>query len=172
MQQRDSATEVRRSFLGWLIGAIAGLIVIVTGIPLVGFTVLPALRRRSQGWVLAGSVVSLDSGIPREFEVVVSIADGWRKTTRKKSIWVVKDQRGAISAYSAICPHLGCGYRWEAEQRRFHCPCHHSFFDLDGRVLSGPAPRALDTLPVKVEDGQLLVMYKEFKAGTSAKMEL
>ncbi len=40
------------------------------------------------------------------------------------------------------------------------------------KVLSGPAPRPLDTLPVKIEGGRLLVTYKEFKAGTAAKTEL
>ena len=43
---------------------------------------------------------------------------------------------------------------------------------VQGEVLSGPAPRPLDTLPVKIEGGRLLVTYKEFKAGTAAKIEL
>jgi nitrite reductase/ring-hydroxylating ferredoxin subunit len=33
------------------------------------------------------------------------------------------------------------------------CPCHGSVYAADGRVLSGPAPRSLDTLPMQVQGG-------------------
>lgn len=167
-----SEGEGRRTFLAWMSGAIAGAIGLVVGIPLVGYTILPALKRRQPEWNEVGKVESLQPGVPKEMACIHSITDGWQKTTTKKSIWVVKDDSGTITAYSPICTHLGCGYRWEADQRKFHCPCHHSFFALDGKVLSGPAPRPLDTLPAKIENGRLLVIYKEFKAGTAAKIEL
>lgn len=162
----------RRTFLGWVTGVIAGVIGVTVGGSLVGYTILPALKRRQPEWNDVGKVESLQPGIPKEMACIHSIADGWQKTTTKKSLWVVKDNAGSVTVYSPICTHLGCGYRWEADQQQFHCPCHHSFFSLDGKVLSGPAPRPLDTLPTKIEKGRLLVIYKEFKAGTAAKIEL
>jgi menaquinol-cytochrome c reductase iron-sulfur subunit len=45
-------------------------------------------------------------------------------------------------------------------------------FDLNGAVLGGPAPRPLDRLPVKIDNGRLYVIYKEFKAGLPKSMEL
>ncbi|MCE9535722.1 MAG: Rieske 2Fe-2S domain-containing protein, partial [Nitrospirae bacterium] len=68
--------------------------------------------------------------------------------------------------------HLGCGYHWDRTDSRFKCPCHGSVYDVTGEVLAGPAPRALDRLPAKIEAGRLLVMYKEFKPGLSRSMEL
>ncbi|MCA9419568.1 MAG: ubiquinol-cytochrome c reductase iron-sulfur subunit [Nitrospira sp.] len=167
-----SEEKGRRTFLGWVSGGIAAAMGLVVGIPLVGYTILPALKRRQPEWNDVGNVEALQPGVPKEMACIHSITDGWQKTTTKKSIWVVRNDTGTITAYSPICTHLGCGYRWEADQRKFHCPCHHSFFSLDGKVLSGPAPRPLDTLPAKIEKGRLLVIYKEFKAGTAAKIEL
>jgi menaquinol-cytochrome c reductase iron-sulfur subunit len=76
-----------------------------------------------------------------------------------------------LRVFSPLCPHLGCGYRWEGTERKFKCPCHGSVYAITGEVLAGPAPRPLDTLPTKVENGRLLVIYEEFKAGLPAKVE-
>ncbi len=56
-------------------------------------------------------------------------------------------------ALSMVCPHLGCVLRWLPDERRFHCPCHGSQFELDGRVLNGPARTDLRVLELG-EDGQ------------------
>lgn len=168
----SSEGEGRRTFLGWVSGAIGAVIGLAVGIPLVGYTILPALKRREAEWNDVGPVQALQTGIPKEMACIHAVSDGWQKTTTKKSLWAVKDDAGAVIVFSPICTHLGCGYRWEADQQKFHCPCHHSFFSLDGKVLSVPAPRPLDTLPAKIENGRLLVIYKEFKAGTATKIEL
>jgi rieske iron-sulfur protein len=60
-----------------------------------------------------------------------------------------------IVAYSAICTHTGCdAWDWQPASSTVKCPCHFSEFDLkaSARVLSGPAPRRLPALPVKVVD--------------------
>ena len=65
-----------------------------------------------------------------------------------------------IVAYSAVCTHTGCDVTdWDAETLRFQCPCHDSQFDpADGaRVVGGPAPRPLPSLPLKLENGVLAV---------------
>ena len=162
----------RRTFLGWMSRAIAGVIGLVVGIPLVGYTILPALKRQKLSWHDVGPVESVEPASPKEMACIHSVTDGWQKTTTKKSVWAVKDGKGAITVFSPLCTHLGCGYRWEADQRQFYCPCHNSYFALDGKVLAGPAPRPLDSLPVKIENGRVLVVYKEFKAGAAAKIEL
>jgi menaquinol-cytochrome c reductase iron-sulfur subunit len=61
------------------------------------------------------------------------------------------------TVFSPICTHLGCAYNWNEERSRFECPCHNSVFDIEGRVVSGPAPRPLDTYEVKVEGERLFV---------------
>jgi rieske iron-sulfur protein len=64
-----------------------------------------------------------------------------------------------VVAYSGVCTHAGCDVTlWQAETRRFRCPCHESEFDPRdaGRVVGGPAPRRLPRLPVKVVDGVIV----------------
>jgi Rieske Fe-S protein len=59
---------------------------------------------------------------------------------------------GSFLALSRTCTHLGCAVPWDEEQGKFICPCHGSTFGLTGSVLTAPAPRPLDTYPVRIED--------------------
>lgn len=60
---------------------------------------------------------------------------------------------GGFLALSSRCTHLGCTVPWDEKTKTFPCPCHASSFDLQGNVLSPPAPRALDLFPVAIENG-------------------
>ena len=64
-----------------------------------------------------------------------------------------------IVAYSAICTHTGCdSWAWQGDEKLLKCPSHDSeFVARDGaRVTSGPAPRRLATLPLKIVDGVVI----------------
>lgn len=50
------------------------------------------------------------------------------------------------------CVHLGCTVPWISGQGEFICPCHGSVYEYNGSRVSGPAPRALDAMPVTVND--------------------
>ena len=52
---------------------------------------------------------------------------------------VYRDQDGQIHAVPAKCPHLGCQLEWNPDELSWDCPCHGSRFDVDGRLLEGPA---------------------------------
>jgi menaquinol-cytochrome c reductase iron-sulfur subunit len=162
----------RRGFVAGLTAAIMGVIGVVVGVPLAGYTILPTLRRTPETWNDAGLVEKLFLGKPQELRVFQSITDGWLKTKMSKSVWAVKQPSGEVVVFSGLCTHLGCGFRWNSDTQRFQCPCHTAAFGLDGQVLGGPPPRPLDRLPAKVEGGRLFVVYKEFKAGSAAKIEL
>ncbi len=56
---------------------------------------------------------------------------------------VYRDHDGAVHAVSAICTHQGCQVAFNEMERSWDCPCHGSRFDLDGRVLDGPATKPL-----------------------------
>jgi len=58
------------------------------------------------------------------------------------------------------------------EQRRFVCPCHDSFFSVDGKAMTGPSPRDLDELDVSVESSEVKVVYRRFRVGTPKKVEV
>lgn len=71
-------------------------------------------------------------------------------------LWVFSDQEG-LYAISAVCTHLGCVVA-KQEEGGFFCPCHGSRFDAHGKVVKGPAPKALLHLELSVSpDGQLVV---------------
>jgi menaquinol-cytochrome c reductase iron-sulfur subunit len=162
----------RRGFLGKIIGAIAFLIGSILTVTLAGYTILPALKRRTEEWIDILDPDQLTPLRPMNIPVVTSLKDGWLKTTSVKTVWAIRNSRGEIVIYSPLCTHLGCGYRWEDEKQAFFCPCHASVFDIDGKVLAGPAPRPLDRLPTRIEKGRLWTLYKEFKAGTTKQIEL
>ena len=65
-----------------------------------------------------------------------------------------------VIAFTAICTHSGCEVsEWIAQQQQLYCPCHSSAFDPRdaGKVVAGPAPRRLPALPLKIEEGKLVV---------------
>lgn len=70
-----------------------------------------------------------------------------------------------ILCYSKICTHVGCPI--SLNERKTHhllCPCHQSTFDLAdaGRVIFGPAARALPQLPIAVDSEGYLVAQRDF----------
>jgi len=67
--------------------------------------------------------------------------------------YLVRLADGGFLALHRECTHLGCTVPWSATTSRFVCPCHASTFDITGQVLGPPAPRPLDLLPVRVENG-------------------
>jgi Rieske Fe-S protein len=65
-----------------------------------------------------------------------------------------------VVAYSAICVHTGCDVtNWDPKRQLLECPCHYSTYDPKegAKVVSGPAPRRLPALPLKIADGRLVV---------------
>jgi menaquinol-cytochrome c reductase iron-sulfur subunit len=69
-----------------------------------------------------------------------------------------------VEALSAVCPHLGCAVGWNAATKTFLCPCHNSAWNESGQLAGeGPAKRALDPLPIKVEDGRLRLTWIAYK---------
>ncbi len=70
-----------------------------------------------------------------------------------------------ILAYSKICTHVGCPISlWEQWTHHLLCPCHQSTFDLadNGKVIFGPAARALPQLPLAVDDEGYLIATSDF----------
>lgn len=162
----------RRSFFVKTTAFLSSLIGMSLAVPLLGYVISPALGRRTQDWVPLGKVDQLPVNEPQPLDYTITMKDGWQKSQVTKGTWAVKRPDGQVTVYSPICPHLGCGYRWDQKDRLFKCPCHGSVYDMEGTVKAGPAPRPLDSLPSKVENGELFVMYQEFKSGLAKKVEL
>ena len=81
--------------------------------------------------------------------------------TKGREIWGVE----GIVCYSKICTHVGCPISlWEQQTHHLLCPCHQSTFDLadNGKVIFGPAARALPQLPITVDSEGYLVAQSDF----------
>jgi cytochrome b6-f complex iron-sulfur subunit len=61
----------------------------------------------------------------------------------------------SVRALSGVCTHAGCPVVWRLDQRQFVCPCHGGTYTSQGAVVSGPPPRPLDRLPVRIKNGNV-----------------
>jgi Rieske Fe-S protein len=90
-------------------------------------------------------------------------------------IWTNKKEIPYV-AFSGKCPHLGCAFKWRQHKalgQVFLCPCHLSIYDASGKVLDGPAPRALDALPIRLTaSGDVEIIDMEFKAGVKSQIRI
>jgi len=157
--------EIMTCFLAMFCGALLA-------IPFIGSLIGPVLRRKNAHWRKVGSIGSLGIGQPLSISFIDRTEDAYIRETVTREVWVVKLPSEGLTVYSPICTHLGCRYEWDATSGHFACPCHGSVFALDGKVLGGPAPRPLDTLPAKIENGELFVEWELFKQGTPEKIRV
>lgn len=145
----------RRAFHLAAIYVLGALISLALAIPTLIYLLLPPKTRKDTGWVDAGDISQLAPGAPVELSFQQSRVDGWRVVTEKRTAWVVRQSDNQIVAFGPQCTHLGCAYHWDEGVKQFACPCHASFFALDGKVLSGPAPRPLDRYATRVQDNRV-----------------
>lgn len=167
----EEFSDSRRKFLGYAIGGVAGAITLAYAVPLASYIIRPSLKKTESEWSKVGNVDEIGVDSPASLNFSSHTKVGWQEKTVEQDVWVVKKPGGAVMAYSPTCPHLGCGYRWNPETSRFECPCHASTFDIDGKVQGGPAPRGLDELPSRVEEGVLYVKFMKFRLGITDKVE-
>lgn len=135
----------RRQFLknsGKIIGALA-----LTQFTFMGISLFKSTAKKTtnsgEAFVEAGAVNDFKPGTVTSF--------------RAQRFFIYRHTDGGFLALSVKCTHLGCAVNWNGDKQQFICPCHASHFDILGNVLSAPAPRPLDQLPIRIEKGLLLV---------------
>ena len=134
-----------------------GTIGTALGIPAAFYLLFPPKSKKAEEWVEVTDISSLPQGVPEEIVFRKNRVDGWKISSQKTSAWIVKKSPTDIIAFAPQCTHLGCAFRYEEQKKNFLCPCHTSNFDLEGRVLDGPAPRPLDRYEVKTEGNKLFL---------------
>ncbi len=71
-------------------------------------------------------------------------------------IVVARPSADTAVAFSAVCTHQGCTVAPAGSE--LDCPCHGSRFSATtGKVLGGPAPSPLPSVPVTVRGGQVFL---------------
>lgn len=145
---RETAVEVpgvsRREFLYYIWGASIALLLGQGVAGLIWFA-LPRFKEGEFGGkfpIAAGDVPLLETA-------PLSIAAG--------RFHISNTNQGLVALYG-VCTHLGCLPKWDTGTVRFNCPCHGSQYELDGRFITGPAPRGLDrfVLTVTFSDGTVV----------------
>jgi len=77
------------------------------------------------------------------------------KDAAGRPIIITRTADTSVVAFSAICTHLGCTVA--PAGKTLDCPCHGSVYDATtGKVLSGPAPRPLPAVPVKISGSEVV----------------
>ncbi|OGR57349.1 MAG: hypothetical protein A3I11_07165 [Elusimicrobia bacterium RIFCSPLOWO2_02_FULL_39_32] len=159
MEEKDLNNKIsRRSFLTYVIVSLGGLMgAILTGLG-GGYFLSPIWRKKEDSWIDLGLVKDFTEGEPLKINFTVRKRDAWSTIESKSSAWIITANQKDFIAFDPKCTHLGCPYRWSVEKRQFLCPCHTATFSVDGEVVSGPPPRALDRYPTKVVGGHLLIL--------------
>jgi menaquinol-cytochrome c reductase iron-sulfur subunit len=156
-QTRTDTEVTRRKFYIAAIYGLWSLIAAALSVPAAIYLLFPPKLRKAPEWVDAGDVSKLEAGLPVEMVFRHNRVDGWKIQSEKSSAWVVKLADSRLVAFGPQCTHLGCAYHWDENHNHFLCPCHSSIFNVDGTVISGPAPRPLDRYETKVDKGELFL---------------
>lgn len=162
----------RRTFLRWATGLGALFSAVLAGVPSLRAFISPVFRRsKPVDWVRLGEADQFDPDIPTKVDFVQTVTDAWVENRVLRSVWVYTHDGEQFIVYSGRCTHLGCGFGYDKDAKRFRCPCHLGVFDLEtGKVLGGPPPRPLDRLDTKIENGVLYAAYQDFRVGIASKV--
>jgi cytochrome b6-f complex iron-sulfur subunit len=85
--------------------------------------------------------------------------DGTPYRSTAGRFYLAHTEAGLLALYTK-CPHLGCTVPYVGpadSDRAFQCPCHGSLYDYAGARTGGPAPRPMDLMAVRVENGDVMV---------------
>lgn len=78
------------------------------------------------------------------------LPDGW-----DDPVYLLALDGGGFAAVSSVCTHRGCTV--DLGGPGLACPCHGSQYDREGRVMRGPANRALTRYPVRTSGDELVI---------------
>ena len=66
-----------------------------------------------------------------------------------------------LRVFVATCTHFDCTVGYLPDENRIFCACHEGYYDLDGRVLSGPPPRPLQEFHQRFRDAKLVLALEK-----------
>ena len=70
---------------------------------------------------------------------------------------LIRTASGEYRAMSATCTHLSCTVQYREDLHQVWCACHNGTYDLNGRNISGPPPRPLESFDVQVRGEEIFV---------------
>jgi menaquinol-cytochrome c reductase iron-sulfur subunit len=158
VEDGESASEIsRRRFLKYVTLGIGGAAGVTVAVPVSAYFMSPGWKKGEKVPTAIASISDIPAGEPTYVTYEQRTRDGWYVSTQSKGTWIVKKDEKECVAFDPRCTHLNCPIYWDKEAEVFQCPCHTAYFDIEGKVLGGPAPRALDRLNVRTENGLIVV---------------
>ena len=133
----------RRSFLKGALAFLGATGVASFAYPLFRYLAPPASAERSKTLSIAKRDVPLGEAREIVYNGVPAV--------------VLNRPGKGLIAVSRVCTHLGCLVQYDKENKRLLCPCHAGIYDLEGNIVSGPPPKPLPKLPLRVE-GETIVI--------------
>jgi Rieske Fe-S protein len=78
-------------------------------------------------------------------------------TLSGKEILIIRDTDKTVRGLSAKCTHRDCPMSYNKKTRKIDCSCHGSSFDLNGKVLGGPAKKDLKRYAARLSEGRIII---------------
>ena len=135
----------RRRFLNWFLGTGFGATLVAVFYPVIRFLNPPEIPEAQVSRVLAGTIEELPLNSAKVFKFGTSPAI------------LLRTADGEFRAFTATCTHLDCTVQYRSDRNQFWCACHNGFYDQNGKNVSGPPPRPLETFSVKILDDEIYV---------------
>ncbi|MFN2518762.1 MAG: Rieske (2Fe-2S) protein [Jatrophihabitantaceae bacterium] len=137
-------SALRGSLVG-LLGGVAGYLVARNS----------AAARAKRGTTAANAYGASTGESGRLLAPVADVPRGGGVILGTPPIVLTRTSTDEVHAFSAVCTHQGCTVD-KVAGGSIDCPCHGSRFDAStGAVVSGPASRALPSIPVVVRAGSV-----------------
>ncbi len=67
-----------------------------------------------------------------------------------KTMSIYRDPEGQLHAVTSACTHMGGNVDWNNTEKSWDCPCHGARFDIQGKLLNGPATKDLDIINLEI----------------------
>jgi Rieske Fe-S protein len=126
----------RRSFFGVVLGGLAGMAALLRAGPAaarklaVRLEQVPALKQ------VGGSAILKLGGT---------------------EVLLIRETDSRVRALDPVCTHAACYVAYNGKTGKVECGCHKSGFDLEGKVLFGPAPAPLPRYDARLDGDRIVV---------------
>lgn len=120
-----------------------------SGLSLAVLLGLPAIAARAAGSKVAIPLAKLPP--------LKSVGGSISLKVKDKLLLLIRDGANSVRALNPVCTHRQCVVAFNAGENKIKCPCHGSQFDLNGRVIHGPASRPLETYAAELAGEQIIV---------------
>jgi len=142
------------------------VVVLATGVPVIvcagGYLYLfyPNLPPDDGSGVVAGDI----NGTPVSLKQWLSTHKAGERELvqglKGDPTYIITETAETIKTFgnNAVCTHLGCTVPWVQSANKYACPCHGSQYDMNGKVIRGPAPLSLALAKVGVNPEGMIVV--------------